>query len=479
MLRVSWAWLPVALTLSLAGCATTDDLLVPQPEARQVFVPARPERPQVEVSEQEFRQAMEWLLREVWPRLHREAQRSGERRFVPVRGEAFDVRRHAMVAEYRAWCGGRGQPGDCLALLEGGPYLDDSDLYQVALDSALGKHLNGFSEGLSDELRAMVDPRLLRVVVLGVMVTYMASLAIPGAQVFMASATVVLTAYLGAHVLWELVGGWVDMVREVNRARTFGQVQEAGWRYGRTIGANTVRVLVMVATALLSQGGAVARLLKLPKLPPASAALIADSGGRLGLQQLGEVYAAGVGSSGVTVVLAPSGVAEQVAVVAMAAKGPSGKAPSGGVQPVPPTRKEPGEWRKARSPPRGRAAKYQEQVTGRSSEEGYVVKNVEFDGYVPKDSTLVHVEDLEGVLLDAKGKGYARFFKENLKPQEWFEKTGAKKLVEQAKRQVDAAAGSGARIRWHVAEEHAAKAIRKLLNDRGYDVIDVVYTPMR
>jgi hypothetical protein len=478
MFRASWAWLPAALALVLAGCATTDDFVVPQPQTRQVFVAARPDRRPVEVTEQELRQAMEWLLREVWPQLHKEAHRTGAPRFVPVLGEAFDVQRHAMVAEYRAWCGRRGQPGDCLALLQDGLYLDDSDLYQVALDSALGKHLNGFSEGLSDELRAMVDPTLLRVVVLGVMVTYMASLAIPGAQVFMAAATVVLTAYLGAHVLWELVSGWVDMVREVNRARTFGQVQEAGWRYGRTIGANTVRVLVMVATALLSEGGAVARLLKLPKVPPASAALVADSGGRLGLQQLGEVYATGVGSSGVTVVLAPATMAE-LAVVAMAAKGPSGMGPSGGVQPLPPARKEPGEWRKAKTPPRGRAAKYQEQVTGRSSEEAYHVGTVEFDGYVPKDSTLVHVENLEGVLLDAKGKGYARFFKENLKPQEWFEKTGALKLVEQAKRQVEAAAGTGARIRWHVAEEHAAKAIQQLLEEGKVKGVDVVYTPMR
>ncbi|HLL53985.1 MAG TPA: Tox-REase-5 domain-containing protein [Myxococcaceae bacterium] len=480
MSRVSWARLPLALILILTSCATTDDFVHPSPEARQVFIPARADRQQVVVSEQEFRQAMAWLLREVWPRLHQKAWSGAARRFVPVRGEAFDVQRHAMMTEYGAWCGRRGQPGDCLALLEDGPYLDASDLYRVAFENAVGKHLNGFSEGLSDELRAMVDPRLLPVLLLGVMVTYMASLAIPGAQVFMAAATVVLTAYLGTRVLWELITGWVDMVREVNRARTFSQVQEAGWRYGRTIGVNTVRVLVMVVTAALTEGGAVARLLKLPKLPQASAALAADSGGRLGLQQLAEVHAAGVASSGVTVVLVPAGVAEQVAVVAMAAKGGPENVPSGLTPPVPPARKEPGEWRKARTPPRGRAAKYQEQVTGRSSQEGYVVKDVEFDGYVPKDSTLVHVEDLQGALIDAKGKGYARFFKEDLTPQTWFEKTGATKLVEQAIRQVKAAAGTGTRIRWHVAEEHAANAIKKLLlQSEETAVIDVVHTPMQ
>jgi hypothetical protein len=305
-------------------------------------------------------------------------------------------------------------------------------------------------------------------------------LAVPGAQVFMAAATVVLTAYLGAQALWELIGGWVQMVREVNRARTFDEVQAAGWRYGRTIGANTVRIVVMVVTAALSEGGAVARLLKLPKVPPASAALLADTGGQMGLLQLGEVRAAATSSRGVTVVLTPARIAQQATTLAMAAKGRPEKVQAGRTQPAPPARKEPGEWKKARTPPRGRAAKYQEQVTGHSSQEGYRVGEVEFDGYIPDDSTLVHVENLDGTLLDAKGKGYARFFKENLKPQEWFEKTGAEKLRLQAQHQVEAAAGTGARIRWHVAEEHAAKAIKELLGAHAETaVIDVVYTPMR
>ena len=174
-------------------------------------------------------------------------------------------------------------------------------------------------------------------------------------------------------------------------------------------------------------------------------------------------------------------LAQQTTTLAMAAKGRPEEVQAGRTQPAPPARKEPGEWKKARTPPRGRAAKYQEQVTGHSSQEGYHVGEVEFDGYIPDDSTLVHVENLDGMLLDAKGKGYARFFKENLKPQEWFEKTGAKKLAEQAERQVKAAAGTGARIRWHVAEEHAARAIENLLkNTKGrVIVIDVVYTPMQ
>ena len=92
---------------------------------------------------------------------------------------------------------------------------------------------------------------------------------------------------------------------------------------------------------------------------------------------------------------------------------------------------------------------------------------VKFDGF--KD----------GVLLEAKGPGYANKFLDNLKPEVWFEKSGARALVEQAQRQLRAASGTGARIRWHVAEKKTAEAIRELLKGKGIVEIDVVFTPPR
>jgi hypothetical protein len=119
------------------------------------------------------------------------------------------------------------------------------------------------------------------------------------------------------------------------------------------------------------------------------------------------------------------------------------------------------------------ARRYQEQITGHSADEAYWVGGmntqaggVKFDGF--KD----------GVLLEAKGPGYTKFF-EGLEPQEWFRYSGARKLAEQAERQVKKVRDMNIPIRWHVAEKHAAEAIRDLLKNAQVRGIEVVHTPAR
>jgi hypothetical protein len=80
-----------------------------------------------------------------------------------------------------------------------------------------------------------------------------------------------------------------------------------------------------------------------------------------------------------------------------------------------------------------------------------------------------------GVLLEAKGPGYARFFSEDLAPRKWFAVSGIRKLRDQAARQLQAAKGMP--IQWHVAEEKAADAIRAYLEEEGLGAIKVVHTP--
>src|SRR5687768_8950801 len=79
-----------------------------------------------------------------------------------------------------------------------------------------------------------------------------------------------------------------------------------------------------------------------------------------------------------------------------------------------------------------------------------------------------------GSLIDAKGPGYAQFVK-NGQFVSWFK--GADALVGQAQRQV--AAAGGAAIQWHVAEQSAAQAMRKLLEENRIRGIEVVYTPAK
>ena len=138
-------------------------------------------------------------------------------------------------------------------------------------------------------------------------------------------------------------------------------------------------------------------------------------------------------------------------------------APSGG----------PGQWGPAQESMNPRSRAYQEQITGHSADEAYWVGGmstraggVKFDGF--KDS----------VLLEAKGLGYAKFFK-GLKPKEWFQNSGAKALIEQADRQRKKVKGMGLRIEWHVAEAEAAEAIQRLLRGARIEGITVLHTPAK
>jgi hypothetical protein len=123
----------------------------------------------------------------------------------------------------------------------------------------------------------------------------------------------------------------------------------------------------------------------------------------------------------------------------------------------------PGQWSPVKESMSRRAARYQEQISGRPVNESYVVRGVRFDGYE------------NGVLLEAKGPGYANKFTRELDPKPWFTK-GARSLVDQAQRQLQVA--NGTPIRWHVAESKAAEAIRELLNNAGMHGIEVVHTPV-
>ncbi|MGE6763834.1 Tox-REase-5 domain-containing protein [Corallococcus interemptor] len=132
----------------------------------------------------------------------------------------------------------------------------------------------------------------------------------------------------------------------------------------------------------------------------------------------------------------------------------------------------PGQWGPAKESMSTRARRYQEQITGHTADDAYWVGGtstkaggVKFDGFN------------DGVLLEAKGPGYAKFF-EGLKPKEWFRYSGAVDLVEQARRQVQKVTGAGIRIEWHVAEAAAVNPIRRLLEGADVNGIKVVHTPV-
>lgn len=121
----------------------------------------------------------------------------------------------------------------------------------------------------------------------------------------------------------------------------------------------------------------------------------------------------------------------------------------------------PGQWTAVNEGMTDRARAYQEQITGRV-DEAYVVGGVKFDGVAPN------------TYIDAKGLGYATHVRNGVF-QPYFQ--GADSLVQQARRQLVAAAGVP--IEWHVAEEQAAVAMRNLLRDNGISGIEIIHVPAR
>ncbi|WP_342376178.1 restriction endonuclease fold toxin 5 domain-containing protein [Myxococcus stipitatus] len=121
----------------------------------------------------------------------------------------------------------------------------------------------------------------------------------------------------------------------------------------------------------------------------------------------------------------------------------------------------PGRWEPAMESMTESARRYEKQVTGAPDGFIYKVEDVKFDGFK------------EGVLLEAKGPGYAKFIPDAVENGGWYQ--GFRKIVLQAERQLDVA--NGTPVCWHFAEREAAEFVREILRNEGLGRIRVVFTP--
>ena len=120
-------------------------------------------------------------------------------------------------------------------------------------------------------------------------------------------------------------------------------------------GAQTARILVLLATAAVAQGGLIARLMKLPRATQASTALAAETGG-VALEAVGAVREVRVVQGGVAI--AVEGVAKGAVGVAMAAHGaPQQPGPSPGPATETPQRGPPAAGVKETGSPLAKAAR--------------------------------------------------------------------------------------------------------------------------
>jgi hypothetical protein len=359
-----------------------------------------------------------------------------------------------LKRRYLLWCDSLWEGGDCLRLLVDKPFLDGDAKYALAMAIAQSKVL----EAMTEELSRMGNPRAVMATVVGGLTLYaiLLSLPEPVSKGIAALMTIGAVAYLGWDTVWRLIDGWVVLMKEVDQATTFDGISASGEKFGATMGEKAARAFVMLATVALGSTAS-GMAATLPKLPGAGqAAVVAKT--QLNIHftapALSQVESVALNAEGVTIALGAS-------AVAMTAHGLSGG--KAGVQAATPNDARPGEWVQVDESMSESARTYQAQRTGAPKGYAYRVKSsgeqVDFDGF--------H----QGVLLEVKGPGYAQWITPKLDFLPIFR--GRLKLLEQARRQFEVA--NGTPVRWIVAEEKLAGALKKMFKGAGLDEIEVIH----
>jgi hypothetical protein len=227
----------------------------------------------VEVSAEEFRQALQKLTREVRPsELPRETARllleeplqadllmeveAGRVvRMVPLEEDSpLPAASHAaLLAWYRSLCAERyGGGSDCLGLTADGPILDREDRRTLALAWAF----DGVLAQTGRSLREMASPQAVFGLLVGMAVLYFALWLVPEpvTKGLAALMTLAFIAWLGVDTVWSLMKGWGQLAHAADRATTAEELQEAGRTFSRVMGDNTARVVMLVLTAAVGGG---------------------------------------------------------------------------------------------------------------------------------------------------------------------------------------------------------------------------------
>ena len=193
--------------------------------------------------------------------------------------------------------------------------MDMRGRYMWAMALSKSPVLEEFQRALGE----MVSLRAVMQAALGVIVTLLVLLAMPEpvTKLVAAWATVALIIWVGASTLYNLITGWLELMKEVREATTFEQIREAGERFGKLFSREAAQAFAMIAMALLTHtakgfGAQVATL-------PGSAQVSMQAAGREGLllSEVTAVESVAVTAEGFSLALPPF-------TVAMAAQGRMG-----------------------------------------------------------------------------------------------------------------------------------------------------------
>jgi hypothetical protein len=218
----------------------------PAPQERISLTPRSDFTP-VQISDAEFREAFTRLLLEVPLPLTARPYRPLSGRFVRASWQPGETRGEGVERGYGRYCERRGTPGDCRSLLGDGPHdtlLSDRDRFTLGLMLSLGPAMEGAAGVLGE-----FSEQALTAVCLGLSL-YLVMLVFPDPVISKglgAAMTLFLWSYLGTE-LWGLITATKRLWDEARAASTFHELNEASERYGRVLGPNTMRLLILLAT---------------------------------------------------------------------------------------------------------------------------------------------------------------------------------------------------------------------------------------
>jgi hypothetical protein len=89
----------------------------------------------------------------------------------------------------------------------------------------------------------------------------------PSTKAVAAGLSVVLLAWLGVDAMWGLMDGWARMAQRAHEATTFEELREAGEAFGRVIGTDAARALILAVATLSGRtlGDVAAHVRSLPR----------------------------------------------------------------------------------------------------------------------------------------------------------------------------------------------------------------------
>jgi hypothetical protein len=296
-----------AVLLLATGCATTRVVhLDTGAGAPIVYTPAA--SAPVRIDEDAFKSAVIRLMLDMKLNV---ALNEPERRslLASASGLVDGVQGRTGPPAYERLCAHQGESGSCVSVLAGGFPVGPMERWLLALSFAL----DTVWEGVDEALREVTDPVALRVMVTSLIGTALVMLVAPEpvTKLIAVALTASLIAYLGLGPVWNLGQGFLRLMDESQEARSFSELKDAGHRFGKVLGGNGARVLVIVALSAL--GGRNAMAAQGPRLPGAAQAALraqTEGGFQLSAALSGGVRSIAIPAAGVlNITLAPTAVA--------------------------------------------------------------------------------------------------------------------------------------------------------------------------